>query len=73
MLSAQRVNSLRQHHRKLEQLIHEEMKRPHPDDLALKQLKFRRLAVKREITRYTDPATQSLGASAALSLDALQD
>ena len=51
MNMAAHIESLRLKHSHLEDLIFEENKRPHPDDILLHELKTKKLKVKEEITR----------------------
>lgn len=50
-MSQQRIESLRTRHADLEQALHEEAVRPHPDDERLLELKKQKLRVKDEIAR----------------------
>jgi hypothetical protein len=45
------IQELADKHHKLDEQIHEEQLRPHPDDLALSELKKRKLRLKEEIER----------------------
>ncbi|MEQ1863734.1 MAG: DUF465 domain-containing protein [Micropepsaceae bacterium] len=45
------IQELAEKHHKLEELIHDELHRPLPDDLTLAELKKRKLRLKEEIER----------------------
>lgn len=45
------LQELSDKHHKLDELIHEEQLRPHPDDLMIVELKKRKLRLKEEIER----------------------
>jgi len=45
------IQELADKHHKLDEQIHEELLRPHPDDIALSELKKRKLRLKEEIER----------------------
>ena len=45
------IQELAEKHHKLEELIHDELHRPLPNDLALAELKKRKLRLKEEIER----------------------
>jgi hypothetical protein len=45
------IQELADKHHKLDEQIHEEMLRPHPDDLMISELKKRKLRLKEEMER----------------------
>jgi hypothetical protein len=45
------IQELSDKHHKLDEQIHEEMLRPHPDDLMISELKKRKLRLKEEMER----------------------
>lgn len=45
------LQELTDKHHKLDELIHDEMLRPHPDDLMISELKKKKLRLKEEIER----------------------
>lgn len=45
------IQELSDKHHKLDEQIHEELLRPHPDDLMISELKKRKLRLKEEIER----------------------
>lgn len=45
------IQELADKHHKLDEQIHEELLRPHPDDLMISELKKRKLRLKEEIER----------------------
>ena len=51
MSELDRVESLKMKHHELEEKLHAEEIRPHPDDVAIHDLKRRKLAIKDEIAR----------------------
>ncbi len=53
MSTVDHIEALRAKHASLEQAIHQENARPHPDDDAICSLKKRKLQIKDEITRLT--------------------
>ena len=51
------IEALKNKHATLEQAIHRETTRPHPDDDALCSLKNRKLMIKDEIVRLSEPTS----------------
>ncbi len=49
MIKRARLESLQGKHADLEEIIHREATRPHPDELALRRLKKQKLALRDEI------------------------
>jgi hypothetical protein len=56
MSTVDHIEALRMKHASLEQAITQENARPHPDDDAICSLKKRKLQIKDEITRLSEPA-----------------
>ena len=57
MSSVDHIEALKAKHASLEQAIHQENTRPHPDDDAICSLKKKKLQIKDEIARLTAPDT----------------
>ncbi len=57
MSTVDHIEALKNKHATLEQAIHQEITRPHPDDDALCSLKKRKLMIKDEIVRLSEPDT----------------
>ncbi len=57
MSTVDHIEALKSKHANLEQAIHQEITRPHPDDDALCSLKKRKLMIKDEIVRLSEPDT----------------
>ena len=55
MSTVDHIEALKNKHATLEQAIHQETTRPHPNDDALYSLKKRKLMIKDEIVRLTEP------------------
>ncbi|MCC8428048.1 YdcH family protein [Reyranella aquatilis] len=57
MSTVDHIEALKNKHAVLEQAIHKENARPHPDDDAICSLKKRKLMIKDEIVRLSEPDT----------------
>lgn len=55
MSAVDHIEALKARHASLEDAIHEENARPHPNDDAICSLKKRKLQIKDEISRLTEP------------------
>ncbi len=57
MSTVDHIAALKQKHASLEQAIHQENTRPHPNDDAVCSLKKKKLMIKDEIARLSSPPT----------------
>lgn len=53
MSAENRLESLKRQHEELENAIHKEEKRPHPDEVSLQQMKKEKLHIKDEMSTIT--------------------
>lgn len=57
MITVDQIESLKEKHASLEQAIHQESKRPHPDDEAIHSLKKKKLQVKDQLQQLSASAS----------------
>ncbi len=53
MAHEERIEALKVRHQTLEAMIHQEMTRPHPDELEINNLKREKLRIKDQLEGYT--------------------